>query len=206
MKFLKSIIHVAAIGTAAQLAAAPAAAQSEMYLGQVFMFTGSFCPAGSVETSGQALPITQNASLFSVMGVQFGGDGQTSFNVPDLRGRMPMHAGAGPDLSGRSVGETGGAENFQLITDNIPAHSHPAQLLSNATVAADSGNPSGNALGRSTDADIYTNVEAPVAANALHSGSVVIGNTGEGEPVTAISPYTVLRFCVVTQGPYPPRP
>ena len=104
----------------------------EDYIGIIKLFAGNFAPRAWAFCDGQLLSINQNTALFSILGTTYGGDGRTTFGLPDLRGRVPMHAGSGPGLSPRRLGEKGGAENTTLTASNLPAHSQTGHLnLSN---------------------------------------------------------------------------
>src|SRR4051812_1587744 len=104
---------------------------AEPYIGEIMMFAGNFAPRGWALCDGSLLSISQNTALFSILGTTFGGNGQTTFGLPDLRGRLPMHPGQGPGRTGRTLGESGGAETVTLNTTQMPAHTHTAS----ATVA-----------------------------------------------------------------------
>ena len=104
----------------------PAASDAviEPFIGQIMMFGGNFAPRGWALCDGQLLPINNNSALFSILGTTYGGDGRTSFGLPDLRGRYAMHPGTGPGLSPRRLGEKGGAENVNILSQKVPNHSH----------------------------------------------------------------------------------
>src|SRR5690606_2556657 len=125
------------IGSAA-LAPRPAGAQSEPYLGQLMLTAAWYCPAGWAEANGQLLPIAPNQLLFALIGTTYGGTGETHFALPDLRGRAPVHVGAGPGLSPRTIGEAGGTESVTLTSSQMPVHSHS---LLGTTGAADAASP-----------------------------------------------------------------
>ena len=96
------------------------------FIGQITLFAGNFAPRGWAFCNGQLLSIAQNTALFSILGTTYGGNGQTTFALPDLRGRVPVHAGQGPGLSNYDLGQQGGAESVTLTTAQMPAHTHPA--------------------------------------------------------------------------------
>src|SRR3989304_6979211 len=121
---------------------------AQPYVGEVRMFAGNFAPAGWMFCEGQLLPISENETLFQLIGTTYGGDGQSTFALPDLRGRLPLHFGNGFILA-----ETGGAEEITLTVSQIPAHSHP--LLA-TTSAAQETQPDGNVPGRTTQSDGYS--------------------------------------------------
>jgi microcystin-dependent protein len=104
----------------------------EAFIGEVKMFAGTFAPRGWAFCDGQLLPISQNTALFSLIGTTYGGDGRTTFNLPDLRGRVPIHAGTGPGLTPRSLGQRGGREQITVVKASLP--SKPSKKLTNATL------------------------------------------------------------------------
>src|SRR5215467_354877 len=111
------------------------------FLGGIFMFAGNFAPRGYALCQGQILSIAQNTALFSILGTTYGGNGQTTFALPDLRGRRPVHQGQGPGLSAYTLGEMSGVENRTLLVSNIPAHNH---LVNCSNTTATQANPGGN--------------------------------------------------------------
>src|SRR6187551_576055 len=113
----------------------------ESFIASIILFAGNFAPRGWAFCQGQILSIAQNTALFSILGTTFGGNGQTTFALPDLRGRVPMHWGQGPGLTNRTLGEIGGTENVTLTVNNLPSHTHVSTL----TAAQPSSNLAGNA-------------------------------------------------------------
>jgi microcystin-dependent protein len=175
----------------------PAAAQDEPFLGQIMMVGYTFCPRGWTEADGQLLPISSNSALFSLYGTTYGGDGRTTFALPDLRGRVPMHTGSGPGLSPRQMGQAGGTETNTLTAGNMPAHSHSLNALSaNGTTPA----PGGNLIAGAGREVIYGSgtPDAQMSGNA-------IGSAGGGQAVNNLQPFQVVRYCVALQGIYPSR-
>jgi microcystin-dependent protein len=169
----------------------------EPLIGTIIQFAGNFAPRGWMLCDGTLLAISQNAALFSILGTTYGGDGVTTFALPDLRGRVCIHVGQGPGLSPYSLGESGGTENVTLLVNNMPAHSHSY----NAAETGDGvGAPNGNALGK-TPANIYTTNPPNVAMNAL-----AIGSTGGSQPFSVRQPYLAINWLIATEGVYPSRP
>lgn len=179
------------------LAPAPAKAQAEPFLGQIMMVGYTFCPRGWAEANGQLLPISNNTALYSLYGTTYGGDGRTSFALPDLRGRVAIHTGTGPGLSPRQLGARAGTESNTLNVNQMPPHSHS---LNGTTTAAASGSPAGNLAADTGRSAAY----AAGSADAQMSSSA-IGTTGAGQPVDNMPPYLVMRYCVALQGIYPSR-
>lgn len=165
------------------------------YVGEIRMFAGNFAPAGWFFCEGQLVSISENETLFQLIGTTYGGDGQSTFAVPDLRGRLPVHQGNGPGLSSRVIGETGGTEEVTLTTAQIPAHTHP--LLSNNAVA-NSPNPSNNLLGLSTQVNMYFD-DTP--SQSLNAASV--SGVGGSQPHFNMQPYLCISFIISAFGIFP---
>lgn len=171
----------------------------DQYLGEIRMFAGAFAPNGWLKCEGQTLPISQNPALFSLLGTTYGGNGITTFNLPDLRGRVPMHSGQGPGLSVRTLGQMGGSESVTLTVNNLPAHSHS---LNANTAAGTTGVPTGALLGNSGALDKEYVSGAPNTQLSTSS----VGATGSNVPVSVMQPYTTVTFIIATQGIYPSQP
>ena len=165
---------------------------AQPYVGEIRMFAGNFAPAGWMFCEGQLLPISENETLFQLIGTTYGGDGESTFALPDLQGRLPIHQGNGVILA-----ETGGAEEVTLTTNQIPAHSHPF-LASNDT--ATSVNPAGN-LGAVTNVakKVYSAAGSPPAAMAAPS----ISPTGGSQPHTNFQLYLCIHFIISLFGIFP---
>ena len=164
---------------------------SEPFLAEVRIVGFNFAPRGWAFCDGQILPINQNQSLYSLLGTTYGGDGRTSFALPDLRGRTPLHVG-----NGHSQGQKSGEETHTLAANEMPSHEHVAQASSaNATA----GTPSGNVLARSTS-PLYA---APAGLTNLNALSV--SHVGGGQAHDNMMPYLALNFCIALQGLFPSR-
>jgi len=164
---------------------------SNPYVGEIRMFGGNFAPAGWMFCEGQLLPISENETLFNLIGTTYGGDGQETFALPDLRGRLPIHQGNGFILA-----ETGGAEEITLTVNQIPVHSHP--LL--ATLSpGDINIPGGNLTAESAAVKIYV---ADVAGGQL--APTVITPVGGSQPHTNFQPYLCIDFIISLFGVFPP--
>lgn len=170
------------------------------FIGEIIMFGGNFAPRGWALCDGQLLPIASWNALFSILGTTYGGDGRTTFGLPDLRGRLAMHAGTGPGLSPRSLGQKMGSETVNLTTNQIPSHNHVA-ILHGESTAADKQNPSNNLL---AGAQTYA---APIAADnkTLASESIVVQNTGGNQSHNNIQPAQVVNYIIALEGVYPSR-
>lgn len=172
------------------------------FIGQVIMFAGNFAPRGWAFCDGQLLAIANYNALFSILGTTYGGDGRTTFGLPDLRGRVPVHPGSGPGLSTYKLGQKGGAENVTLNVNQIPAHNHPSELTLNAgNTAPATKNAANNILASSA---IYGTGTADVAMNP---GSIAgsIGNTGGGQGHTNVQPFNCVNYIIALEGTYPSR-
>lgn len=163
---------------------------AQPYVGEIRMFAGNFAPAGWMFCEGQLLPISENETLFQLIGTTYGGDGQSTFALPDLRGRIPIHQGNGFILA-----ETGGAEEITLTVSQMPAHSHPF-LASGAT--ATNSQPTGNVLGNQTLAQMY--VEDVANANLSPNAVAPVGGS---QPHTNFQPYLCIDFIISLFGIFP---
>ncbi|MCA9706732.1 MAG: phage tail protein [Myxococcales bacterium] len=166
----------------------------EPFIGQIIMFAGNFAPRGWALCNGQLLAIASNSALFSVIGTAYGGDGQTTFALPDLRGRLAMGSGAGAGLSPRPLGQKGGEEQVTLTTAQIPAHAHGLSASNQDPTTRD---PTGHALAQ---AQIYT-TRAP--NDPMSAGSVA--SAGGGQPHDNMSPFLAVNFIIALEGIYPQR-
>jgi microcystin-dependent protein len=165
---------------------------AQPYVGEIRMFAGNFAPAGWMFCEGQLLPISENEVLFQLIGTTFGGDGDSTFALPDLQGRIPLHQGNGFDLA-----ETGGAEEITLTVQQIPVHSHP--LLGSGDLATTNA-PANNVFATSTGSTIfpYGTDQPPATLSASTLGSV-----GGNQPHTNFQPYLCVSFIVSLFGIFP---
>jgi len=163
---------------------------AQPYVGEIRMFGGNFAPAGWMLCDGQLLPISENETLFNLIGTTYGGDGQSTFALPDLRGRLPIHQGNSFQLA-----ETGGAEEVTLTVQQIPVHSHP---LTGSTGNGTQANPAGNLLASSTVIKPYTaeTADAAMAPNAINP-------VGGSQPHTNFQPYLCINFIISLFGIFP---
>ena len=163
---------------------------AQPYVGEIRMFAGNFAPAGWMFCEGQLLPISENETLFQLIGTTYGGDGESTFALPDLRGRIPIHQGNGFILA-----ETGGAEEITLTVNQIPAHTHP-ELAS--TTTAQQSSPANLLLGATTGTDIYSG-DLPLGTMAAQA----IGPVGGSQPHTNFQPYLCVDFIISLFGIFP---
>ena len=165
---------------------------SQPYVGEIRMFAGNFAPAGWMFCEGQLLPISENETLFQLIGTTYGGDGQSTFALPDLRGRLPLHQGNGFILA-----ETGGAEEVTLTVNQIPAHSHP--LLATSAQGSD-GSPGNRVVGEDAvvGADLYLE-DVPT----VNMAATAITPVGGSQPHTNFQPYLCVDFIISLFGVFP---
>ena len=171
---------------------------SEPFIAEIKIFAGNFAPRGWALCNGQLLPLAQNTALFSLVGTTYGGNGKTTFALPDLQGRAPMHPGQGPGLSERQLGETGGVETVTVTEAQIPSHAHRAQA-SHGDTFADS--PSALTLLGITRGHLTYASGSPVdmAADTL-------AVTGGSQPHNNMQPYLTINFIIALTGIFPYRP
>ncbi len=173
---------------------------ADPFVAEIRIFPFSFAPKGWAMCNGQVLPISQNTALFSLLGTAYGGDGKSTFALPDLRGSAAMHPGHGAGLTNRVLGESGGSPFETLLESELPAHTH--QALGNNQIG-DSPLPAGNALARLGSLNTYQTVSnaslVPMAPESL-------APAGEGLPHNNLQPYLTLLFCIALQGVFPQRP
>ena len=167
------------------------------YIGEIKMFAGNFAPNGWAFCDGQLLPIAQNTALFSLLGTTYGGNGTTTFALPDLRGRVAMHAGNGPGLSPRALGQQSGVENTTLTISNLPPHSHTVALNANSDLGT-SNIPTDNFPANTSTLD---KEYATTATTTM--GSTTTSSMGSGVSFSNMQPYIVVRFIIALQGIYP---
>jgi len=158
------------------------------------MFGGNFAPRGWALCDGQLLSISSNQALFSILGTVYGGDGRTTFGLPELRGRVAIHAGNGPGLTNRPLGVSGGTETNTLNVNQLPPHSHPASLGASEE-SPNSDDPTGGILATT---NIYHN-------SADETVPVTVGNTGSSQSVNNIQPFRTVNYIIALQGTFPSR-
>ena len=167
---------------------------SSPFIGEIRIFGGNFAPRNHAFCNGQVMSISQNQSLYAILGTTYGGDGQTTFGIPNLQSRAPMHFGQGTGLTGRNLGASGGTETVTLTSAQIPSHTHTLNVFTNAATASD---PTGALPGRVRTGNIYGTAGT---AQSLNGSS--IGNVG-GTPHNNLQPYLAVNFIIVLFGIYP---
>jgi len=229
----KLLLGSASLAVLATFITTPAQACSiDPMLGSMCVFAGNFAPRGFALAQGQLLPIAQNSALFSILGTTYGGDGRTTFGLPDARGRALIGAGRGPGLSDIRLGESAGVETVSLNVVNMPSHNHGAStnisldnLDSSASTAvlkalaatSTSNNPTGKVLANSPGRDyIYSDgapnvelnpesIELNLDLEMTFSASTAVGQTGGNLPFSVRDPYLGVNWIIALQGIYPSR-
>jgi len=173
----------------------------EAFIGEIKMFAGNFAPRGWALCDGQLLAIAQNQALFSILGTTYGGDGRTTFALPDLRGRVAIHPGNGPGLSSYNLGQKGGSETTTLTVNNLPPHNHSVSVSNPVNDdEATSDDPTGKYPAVSGE-NMYT--ETTNAEGAVPN--VTVSNTGGGQSFNKIPPYATVNYIICLQGIFPSR-
>lgn len=181
---------------------------SDPFLGEIKMVGFNFAPVGWAFCQGQVLSISQNTALFSLLGTVYGGNGQSTFGLPDLRSRSPVGMGQGPGLTNITQGEMSGTESMSLTVSNMPAHNHPTVVQVAGTASSPTNAPSAgnNVLGASSatgpgSANIWSNeMTGPIQLAGVQSGVA-----GSGLPVATRNPYLGINFVIALQGIFPSR-
>ncbi|MYN20173.1 phage tail protein [Rugamonas sp. FT107W] len=172
---------------------------ADPFVAEIRLFAGNFAPTGWATCDGQLLPISQNTALFSLLGTQYGGDGKSTFALPNLRQRAPLRAGQGAGLTERFQGETGGAATVTVNGAQTPAHAH--QMLASGS-PANTTSPNGNTLAVAVSPTPPYIGPAPLLPMG---GAVLAASTGGGQAHNNVQPYLELNFIIALQGIFPPR-
>jgi microcystin-dependent protein len=180
---------------------------NEPFLGGIYLGGWNFAPAGFAMCNGQIMSISQNTALFSLLGTTYGGDGVSTFGLPDLRGRVPIHEGQGPGTSPYSLGQVGGQENVTLLTSQMPSHTHALGAVASAgttnlpTGAYLAPGPSTGSGPNATSLNTYTATTTPV----VNLNAASIQTAGGGQPHNNIQPYLCITYIIALQGIFPSR-
>jgi len=169
---------------------------SEPFVGEIRMFAGNFAPRGWAFCDGQLLAVSQNDALFSLFGTIYGGDGRTTFSLPDMRGRIPIHQGAGPGLSPRALGIKAGSERETLTVNEVGAHNHSFMA---ANAAAGDNSPAGNTMAVTSGANTF----GSGASTLMSTNTMTL--SGGGQPHANLMPTLCVHFIVALFGIYPSR-
>ncbi len=168
----------------------------EPFLGQITLVAFTFAPVGWAFCNGQLLPIDQNPALFQLIGTIYGGDGQTTFALPDLRSRIPLHQGQGHGTSNYTIGQLGGSESVTLTSDQVPSHTHQAQCF---TGGSNSGSPVNALWAQASNDQPYKS--ATTGAASMAPGA--IGPAGGNQPHANLMAYQALNYIIALQGIFP---
>ena len=176
---------------------------SQAFLGQIMLFGGSFAPAGWAFCNGQLIAISQNTALFALLGTTYGGDGVTTFALPNLQSRVPVHQGQGPGLSSYVMGESAGSTAVTLLSSQMPSHSHLfAASTASATAASISSNTRIPATPTASGAALYANPGSPALEFQFVQG---VQNAGGNQPHSNLMPSLCVTFVIATAGIFPSR-
>ena len=174
---------------------------ADQFVAEIRIFPFNFAPTGWARCNGQLLPISQNTALFSLLGTFYGGDGKSTFALPDLQDAAALFWGQGSGLSQRFIGETGGSQTVTLLTTELPVHTH--------TVMAGTGGgqaiPTGLVWGTSSAAKAAANFYAPAAPSPVNMNPGALAIAGSTFPHNNMPPYLTLNYCIALQGIFPPR-
>jgi microcystin-dependent protein len=179
---------------------------SNPFVAEIRMFTGNFAPVGWAMCDGQLMPISQNTALFSLLGTTYGGDGKSTFGLPNLQGSAPMHPGQGPGLSLRDLGENGGEQTVTLLQTEMPGHSHTVNCVS--TIAGDQNNPGATSLWAKTVGASRQQAPPDYAATGpatIQMNPFALSVTGGNQPHNNMPPFLAVTFIIALQGVFPPR-
>jgi microcystin-dependent protein len=175
------------------------------FVAEIRIFGFNFAPTGWALCNGQILPISQNTALFSLLGTMYGGDGKSTFALPNMQGNVPINQGQGPGLSQRFIGENGGAETVTVLVSEIPAHNHNfVGTTANSSTVTSSGNQVANGFTGNFQSSVQVKMYSTAAPNSLMNPNA-IGISGSSLPHNNLMPYLTLNFCIAMQGIFPPR-
>ena len=172
---------------------------ADPFVAEIRIFPFNFAPRGWAFCNGQLLPLSQNTALFSLLGTTYGGDGRSTFALPNLQGSAPMHPGQGPGLSLHDLGETGGSQTVSLLESEMPSHSH---TLNASSTTGTKSLPSANSLARTSGATPYL---PPAGAPLVAMSATSLAVAGGSQPHNNMMPYLTLNFNIALQGVFPPR-
>lgn len=200
--FLSLLPTCAGVGWALAGVAQPALAQSQPYMGTTMLFAGSFCPAGWLEADGRTIAISEYDALYTLLGTTFGGDGQTTFGLPDLRGRTPRGIGSGQGLTPLTQGERQGSQTVQMSIAQMPQHAHSVQVPATTAAATHAAPSAQRVLATTQNGAAYASASTG-AGPVLGSGQDSSFSVGAAVPIDIRAPYLGLRWCVAVYGIFP---
>jgi len=173
---------------------------ADNFLGEIRLFGTNFAPSGWALCNGQLLPLAQNTALFSLLGTNYGGDGRTTFGLPNLQGRIPLSWGQGAGLSSYNIGETGGTPSVTLLTTQLPAHTHPVVV----TPTPGTTSSPANAVFASTSRG-KPPAYGPIGSPTVNMSAAAVATAGSSLPHENMPPYLTLTFCIALVGIFPAR-
>lgn len=173
---------------------------TDPFVAEIRIFGFNFAPTGWAKCNGQLLPISQNTALFSLLGIMYGGDGESTFALPDLQGSAPIHAGQGPGLTERFQGEAAGSDSVNLLTAESPVHNHNVSVSPDPGEIATPG--ASTALARAQGGQSY---QTNATQNLVTMAPQTLSPHGGDLPHNNLMPYLTLNFCIALQGVFPPR-
>lgn len=175
---------------------------SDQFVAEIRIFGGNFAPYGWAMCNGQLMPISQNTALFSLVGTFYGGDGKSTFGLPNLQGSAPLGMGQGPGLSLRDIGEAGGEQTVTLLTTEMPAHNHTAQACTSGGMDTPASNAWGESKLGKTPLNVYSASNGPTNVQMSPSALSIAGSS---LPHNNLPPYLCLNFIIALQGVFPSR-
>ena len=177
----------------------------EPFIGEIILFGGNFAPKGWSFCNGQLLSIEVNAALYSILGTNYGGDGITTFGLPDLRGRVPIHPGTGVGLTKRALGEKGGSETISLSLNNVPEHNHVVSATVGMSIVYESAGPQRDTVYFVTPQNGQENDTVATALPNTPAGVLYSGMAGRNIPHDNMQPFQCINYIIALQGIYPAR-
>lgn len=201
MSIRKVLLSTAAVASCLT-ATTPAFASAEPFIGQIMTFGGNFCPVSFQPADGRLLPIAQYNALFALIGTTYGGDGVTTFALPNLNGRTATHQGQGPGLPNYVLGQQSGSTQFTLTTNNMPSHTHVGALRAVPT-AGNTEQPTDNSVAMTPAGTNLYSTAAP--SNNMNAGDVVLAASGGSQPIAHQAPFLVIKHCMAVEGIFPSR-
>jgi microcystin-dependent protein len=178
-----------------------ATCSAEPMMASICITAANFCPRGYLPTNGQILSISQNSALFALLGTTYGGNGVSTFALPNLQSRVPVGAGQGPGLNQVVLGEVAGQEHVTILPSQMPPHTHSAQLKGSAG-AGNTDSPAGAVPAKLARSNIYSN---GAASDNMSASAIAVGSAGGGQPVDVRNPFVGLNYCIAIQGIFPSR-
>jgi microcystin-dependent protein len=176
---------------------------SEPFIGEIRMFGGNFAPKDWAFCNGQVLAISSNTALFSILGTMYGGNGTTTFGLPNLQGAAPLHAGQGPGLTPRAIGEPGGVAQVTLVTPELPSHTHA--VMADPAAEAKQASPVAHVAGVAGELRAAAKIYSDITSGLQPMNAQVLAPAGGNQPHNNMPPYLAVSFIISLRGLFPPR-